>query len=127
MPSLSGRHTGMPIGQPNSTVLMSSPIRFRSSRDNRLFSHSRTGSPPASVRKKMAVTRLPAFSFAGAGAASTADTVFPFTATALVYRIRYTKDVATLTPARGHRFFADVMATGSPEHAILILIPACDS
>jgi hypothetical protein len=36
-------------GQPNSTVLISSPMRFRSSGGNP-FNHSRTGSPLASVR-----------------------------------------------------------------------------
>lgn len=41
--------TGIPMGQPNSTVRMSAPIRFLSSR-GKLFSHSRTGSLPASVR-----------------------------------------------------------------------------
>jgi hypothetical protein len=49
MPSPNGLLTGIPTGQPNSTVLMSSPMRFRSSEDN-CFSHSRTGSPPDSVR-----------------------------------------------------------------------------
>src|SRR6516162_3376710 len=54
-------HTGIPTGQPNSTVLMSSPIRLRSSGKGRLLSQSRTGSLPASVRKKIAGTRLPSF------------------------------------------------------------------
>jgi len=31
IPFLSGRQVGMPTGQPNSAVLMSAPIRFRSS------------------------------------------------------------------------------------------------
>jgi hypothetical protein len=48
-PSSSNLQTGIPIGHPNSTLLMSSPIRFRSSVESRL-SHSRTGSPPAPVR-----------------------------------------------------------------------------
>src|SRR6202142_3512582 len=59
MPPARGLQTGIPTGQPNSTVLMSSPIRFRSSLEGRFFSHSRTGSPPAAVRKKIAGTRLP--------------------------------------------------------------------
>jgi hypothetical protein len=44
MPSPSGLQTGIPMGQPNSTVLISSPMRFRSS-DESSFSQSRTGSP----------------------------------------------------------------------------------
>src|SRR5579863_4346172 len=61
MPFPKGLQTGILIGQPNSTLLMSAPIRFRSSGESDL-SHSRTGSPPASVRKKIAGTRLPSFS-----------------------------------------------------------------
>jgi hypothetical protein len=60
-PSPSGLQTGIPIGQPNSIVLMSFPMRFLSSVGS-VFSHSRTGSPPASVRKKSAGTRLPCVS-----------------------------------------------------------------
>src|ERR1700678_3456425 len=48
-----GLQTGIPIGQPNSTVLMSTPICFRSSIGLSDFSHVRTGSPPAPVRKKI--------------------------------------------------------------------------
>jgi hypothetical protein len=48
-PPPSGRHTGMPIGQPNSTVLISAPINFFSIVDND-FNQSLTGSRPASVR-----------------------------------------------------------------------------
>src|SRR5579864_5740993 len=47
------------MGQPNSSVLMSSPIRFLSWDEGRPFNHARTGSPPASVRKKIAGTRFP--------------------------------------------------------------------
>ena len=48
---------GIPMGQPNSTVIISMPISLRSSRD-KPFSQSRTGSPPASVRKKIAGMRF---------------------------------------------------------------------
>src|SRR5258706_3361216 len=61
MPFPKALKTGMPTGQPYSTLLMSSPIRLRSSGESAL-SHSRTGSPPASVRKKIAGRRLPSFS-----------------------------------------------------------------
>src|SRR5260370_18641954 len=44
--------------RPNSTVLMPLPIRLRSSTGSNSFSHSRTGAPPAAVRKKSAGTRL---------------------------------------------------------------------
>jgi hypothetical protein len=64
MPSPKGLHTGMPIGQPNSTVLIFSPMRLRSADEGRLFHQSRTGSPPASVRKKIAGTRFSCFSSA---------------------------------------------------------------
>jgi hypothetical protein len=46
-------HTGMPTGQPNSMVFLSSPMRFRSSAGS-VFNQARRGSPPASVQKKMA-------------------------------------------------------------------------
>src|SRR5436309_1352055 len=52
MPCPKARHTGMPRGQPNSTVLMSSPIRLRASRKGKLLNQSRAGSLPPSVRKK---------------------------------------------------------------------------
>jgi hypothetical protein len=64
MPSPKGLHTGMPIGQPNSTGLISSPMRLRSADEGKLFNQSRTGSPPASVRKKIAGTRFSCFSSA---------------------------------------------------------------
>src|ERR1700704_474726 len=44
-PFPSARQSGIPIGQENSTSLMSSPTTFRSS-SGRSFSHSRTGSRP---------------------------------------------------------------------------------
>jgi len=48
-PATIGRQSGIPSGQPNSTVLISSPIRFLSASSGKPFSHSRTGSPPLSV------------------------------------------------------------------------------
>lgn len=80
------RHTGMPIGHPNSTVFMSSPIRFRSSLV-RVFNQSRTGSPPASVRKKMAGTRFPCL----LPSADTGSSCFGFTVAKIVYHIWYTE------------------------------------
>ena len=56
-PPPSARTSGMPIGQENSTSLMSSPKIFRSSTGSRR-SHSRTGSRPLSERKKRAGSRL---------------------------------------------------------------------
>jgi len=44
-----GRQTGIPIGQPYSTVLMSVPMSIRSALSSDL-SHSRTGSLPFSFR-----------------------------------------------------------------------------
>src|SRR5438876_8049171 len=58
MPPPNGLDMGIPTGQPNSTVLMSSPMRFLSSVASR-FNQSRTGYPPASVRKKIAGALLP--------------------------------------------------------------------
>jgi hypothetical protein len=49
-----GLQTGVPIGQQNSTVAISMPIFLQSSGGSSPFGHSRTGSPPASVRKKYA-------------------------------------------------------------------------
>ncbi len=49
-PVASFRMSGIPRGQPNWDVLMSSPTAFRSSRTSP-SSHSRTGSLPISVRK----------------------------------------------------------------------------
>src|SRR5690348_15371348 len=46
------RHKGIPMGHPNSTVFMSSPIRRQSSRLNS-FNHSLTGSVPEAVRKNL--------------------------------------------------------------------------
>ena len=85
------RHTGIPTGHPNSTVLISSPMSLRSSGDGRLFSHSRSGSPPASVRKKIAGTRLPCVPSVGGDAGSAAGAVFRFAATYQMYHIRYTR------------------------------------
>jgi len=48
--------SGMPRGHRNCTVLMSSPMIFRSSFD-KFCSHARTGSRPASVRKKKTWSR----------------------------------------------------------------------
>src|SRR5208282_4286517 len=89
MPPPRGLHTGIPTGQPNSTVLMSSPMRFRSSDDGSPFSHSRTGSPPASVRKKIAGTRFPCLSSGSGGSFSRAGR-FGFLLTPGVYHMRYT-------------------------------------
>src|SRR5277367_4326747 len=88
MPSPSGRQTGIPTGQPNSTVLISSPMRLRSSDEQRIFSHSRTGSPPAAVRKKMTGTRLPGRT---ASLDSGGDPVLGWAllGTAPVYHVRY--------------------------------------
>src|SRR5215469_8367222 len=47
------RHTGMPMGQPYSTVLISPPI-IRLSSLSRPFSHSLTGSVPEAVLKNLA-------------------------------------------------------------------------
>jgi hypothetical protein len=80
-----------PTGQPNSTVLISSPIRFRSSGEGRFFSQSRTGSPPASVRKKIAGTRLPCLSTA-LDSASTPVGDLGFLPTSEMYHIRYILD-----------------------------------
>jgi len=55
----------------------------------RLFSHSRSGSPPDSVRKKIAGTRLPCVPSASGGAGSAAEASFRFAATHGVYHIRY--------------------------------------
>ena len=52
-PSFIALHVGIPIGQPNSTVLTSAPIIFLSSL-LKLKSHSLTGSAPESVAKKTA-------------------------------------------------------------------------
>src|SRR5580692_4253254 len=90
MPSPRGRHTGIPTGHPNSTVLISSPMSLRSS-GGRLFSHSRSGSPPDSVRKKIAGTRLPCVTSVGGNAGPAAGAVFRFAATHEVYHIRYTR------------------------------------
>src|SRR6202162_298100 len=49
----------MPTGQPNSTVLMSPPMRLLSSEYGSALSQSPTASPPVSVRKKITGTRLP--------------------------------------------------------------------
>jgi hypothetical protein len=51
----------MPIGQPNSTVLMSIPMVRRSSLA-RLLSQSRTGSLPDAALKKTARSRFPSLS-----------------------------------------------------------------
>jgi hypothetical protein len=50
--SFNGLQSGMPTGHPNSTSPMSIPILVRSLTGSKLFSQSRTGSPPAAVRKK---------------------------------------------------------------------------
>src|SRR5438093_12906724 len=47
------RHTGIPMGQPYSTVLISPPI-MRLSSLSRPLSHSRTGSVPEAVLKNRA-------------------------------------------------------------------------
>ncbi len=62
MPPSRRRHAGIPSGQPYSTVIMSCPIRRRSSAERAVLSQSRTGSPPLSVRKKIAETLFPGFS-----------------------------------------------------------------
>src|ERR1700730_515375 len=77
MPSPRGLHTGMPTGHPNSTVLISSPMLLRSAEKGRLFNQSRAGSPPASVLRKIAGTRL----------FSVADLVF--STTNVVYHVWY--------------------------------------
>ena len=59
-PSPMGRLVGIPTGQPNSTVWISCPIRRRSSAAIDL-SQARTGSLPASVRKKHSGNALLAF------------------------------------------------------------------
>src|ERR1700677_3468255 len=79
---------GIPTGQPNSTVLMSSPIRLRSSGDARLFNQSRTGSPPASVRKKIAGTCFPCLSSVPAALNISVGTLNSLP-TGIVYHIRY--------------------------------------
>jgi hypothetical protein len=56
-PLPNGLQVGIPTGQPNSTALMSSPIMRRSSWTIAL-SQDRTGSVPASVRKKKAGIRF---------------------------------------------------------------------
>src|SRR6266568_710312 len=89
MPLPKGLHTGIPMGQPNSTVLMSSPMRLRSS-EERLFNQSRTGSPPASVRKKIAGTRLPCFSSAS-DCSLDSDGDLGLLPTIGVYHIRYSR------------------------------------
>src|SRR6202521_1032020 len=58
----SERASGMPIGQENSTSLMSSPMILRSSA-SRFLSHSRTGSRPPSERKNRAGNRFRARPF----------------------------------------------------------------
>ncbi|MGH7000899.1 MAG: hypothetical protein ACREEA_05275 [Stellaceae bacterium] len=52
-----GRQVGIPMGYPNSTVLISAPMRRRSPMSIAL-SQSRVGSLPASVLKKIAGTRF---------------------------------------------------------------------
>lgn len=52
-PSPSDRHTGRPMGHPNSTFWMSLPMAFRSSKES-VFSQVRTGSSPLSVAKNRA-------------------------------------------------------------------------
>src|SRR5260370_12994742 len=87
MPPPSGLQTGIPTGHPNSTVLMSSPMRFRSSAESPLI-QSRTGSLPASVRKKIAGIRLPCFS-ADRDAASAPFEDLGLQPIQQVYHIRY--------------------------------------
>src|SRR5271157_4848599 len=88
MPSPNGLQTGIPIGQPNSTVLMFSPMRFRSSGEGSPFSQSRTGSPPDSVLKKIAGTRFPCPSNTSGGVPMPVGDlgVLP---TEAVYHVRY--------------------------------------
>ena len=62
LPASRCRHVGIPSGQPYSTVIMSCPTRLRSSAESVILSQSRTGSPPPSVRKKIAGTRFAGFS-----------------------------------------------------------------
>src|SRR5882762_238357 len=81
--------TGIPMGQPNSTVLIFSPIRFRSSGEGSPFNQSRTGSPPASVRKKIAGARLPCFSSACTWASRIVADDLSFLPTRQLYHIRY--------------------------------------
>ncbi len=52
-----GRQSGIPIGQPYSSVLMSAPKILRSALD-KFFSQSLTGSAPVSVLKNRAGTLL---------------------------------------------------------------------
>src|ERR1700680_997573 len=88
MPSPRDRHTGIPTGHPNSTVLISSPMSLRSS-GGRLFSHSRSGSPPPSVRKKIAGTRLPCVPPLEAAPVRLLAMFSVWLATHEVYHIRY--------------------------------------
>src|SRR5919108_3059395 len=60
MPSPSGLQTGIPIGHPNSIVLISFPMRFLSSGESP-FSHSRTGSPPRPCDRKSPEPSCPVF------------------------------------------------------------------
>src|SRR5271156_1767950 len=69
---------------------MSSPIRLRSSDDARLFSQSRTGSPPASVRKKIAGICFPCLSSVP-DAANISVGNLDFLPTRRVYHIRYAR------------------------------------
>src|ERR1700684_1661819 len=57
IPSPIDLHVGIPTGQPNSTVLMSSPMQ-RLSFASSDFNHSRSGSLPAFVLKKTAGIRF---------------------------------------------------------------------
>src|SRR5919109_171820 len=72
MPSPSGLQTGIPIGHPNSIVLISFPMRFLSSGESP-FSHSRTGSPPRPCDRKSPEPSCPVFRVLWTGRAIPAE------------------------------------------------------